>query len=147
MAYQNVPLPLPEAPGPWVTDKRCECGDHLADYKDTHYGITFGEAANELRHRNQAAERQGSLGFQSTFDDDDPPGGFRSRGPVLRMMRVMKLEAWYAEHGSCGRPWAEYPDWWAEQEDIARSQGFGGVWQWDDDDDDDDDDYDPDEYF
>lgn len=28
-------------------------------------------------------------------------GGFRSRGPVLWAMRVMKLTAWYEKHACC----------------------------------------------
>jgi len=57
---------------------------------------------------------------------------------------------WVANHTAWDNPILEkHPDWWAEQEDLAREQGFTGEWDWCDDDDDDDDDdyYDADEYF
>jgi hypothetical protein len=139
-AYQNVTIPVPESPGPWVNRYRCVCGAHLADYRKSHYGITYGEANDRLREENQAAELAGTLGSQTTFDLDDPPGGFRSRGAVLWVMHIMKLEAWYAEHQDCDpcQIAEDWPDWWADQEEIARDQGFTGEWDWCDDEPDDD---------
>lgn len=147
----NVRIPAPEPPGPWVDEHSCECGAHLADYKKSHYGVTWGEAMDRLREANQAAELRGELGSQTTFDLDNPPGGFRSRGPVLWTMRVIKLERWYEDHADCETCEIvdKWPDWWEEQEEIARDEGFTGEWDWCDDDDDDGDDWEDDggDYF
>jgi hypothetical protein len=136
--YVNAEIPLPESPGPWVDEYRCTCGDHLADYSRSHYGVSWDDGVELLRDTNRGAGIEGQ--------------GYRSRGPVLHAMRVLKLERWYDDHRNCGtcEIVEKHPDWWAEQEDIAREQGFTGEWDWCDDDDDDDDDddyYDADEFF
>lgn len=77
----NPLVPLPKPPGAWVNDETCTaCG---AKYDEFVPGVDFRSAANALR--------MAAGGFESG-------GGYRSRGPVLHMMRVMKLEEWYREH-------------------------------------------------
>lgn len=83
----NPKISLPVSPGEWVDDSSCECG---ATYHDFRAGITFAEAADRLR---------------IAFGGYEEGGGFRSRGPVLYMMRVMKLCLWYIAHADC---WCEY---------------------------------------
>jgi hypothetical protein len=73
-------------PGRWVDDERCVCG---AVYKAFRGGMSFVEAAHALRARAKA--------------EKDDGGGYRSRGPVLWMMRANKLTQWYAQHAICGQ--------------------------------------------
>lgn len=81
----NPVIALPKPPGPWVDDERCSvCG---ADYDDHKAGVTFDAATTNLR--------AAAGGFAEG-------GGYRSRGPVLHMMRVMKLADWYQTHAPCG---------------------------------------------
>lgn len=81
----NPWIAAPTAPGPWVDEHRCEgCGERYDEYVA---GITFDAAAHRLR---QAAKAAGDEG-----------GGYRSRGPVLWVMRCMKLEDWYMRHFGC----------------------------------------------
>lgn len=123
--YENATFPKPLPPGPWVTKWRCVCGDHIEDYKDFRSGVSFGEAAQVLRDANQAEELGGK---RQILDPGDPPGGRRSRGPVLWVMRVIKLQRWYDAHAACGS-W----DWgaWCEEnpggecdEMLAGWEGF-----------------------
>ena len=79
----NAAIDLPVSPGPWVDARRCDCGE---DYKTFRAWPSFEDAAFRIRVAN------GGFG---------EGGGFRSRGPVLWMMRVMKLEAWYLAHQAC----------------------------------------------
>ena len=111
----SIPEPQPEEPA-WFSGTvragtlRCDCGAHLADYSSSHYGITFAGAAEELRELNQeqeVAEAQGQLSFRSG-KKDEAPGGYRSRGAILWMMRVQKLRAFYEEHAQCW-DWCEDP--------------------------------------
>lgn len=105
----NADLPLPEPPGPWVNESRCVCGAHLADYKRSRFGVTWDQGVDLLRTVNAAAEQQGELpGIGGS--PDDPGAGFRSRGPVLWAMRVLKMERWYAAHATCGGAWYSEPD-------------------------------------
>ena len=83
----NPYIRKPRSPGPWVTDRECDCG---CKYRDFRGPLCFQEAANWLRSR--------------AHGDGDESGGFRSRGPVLWMMRVAKLGAWYDEHRYCEVP-------------------------------------------
>jgi hypothetical protein len=92
MPAVNPLINAPRAPGKWVDEEKCICGaiygDHRGDY-------SFAAAAQRLRHRAK--------------DDGDEGGGYRSRGPVLWQLHVLKLESWYAEHYMCGYL-AEEPD-------------------------------------
>ena len=118
---------MPEAPGPWVDEFRCTCGDHIADYRKTRLNVTWMDGVNRLRERNSGIEG----------------GGYRSRGPVLRAMNQIKMERWYAEHVNCNtcEIVRDHKDWWTEQEDKARSEGFEGKWEWCEPDDDDQDEF------
>ena len=64
------------------------CSICKASYLDFRSGVTFAEAAALVRLSNG--------GFEAG-------GGYRSRGPVLWAMRVMKLRAWYEEHMGCAQ--------------------------------------------
>ena len=132
--FKNATLLMPEAPGPWVDEFRCTCGDHIADYRKTRLNVTWMDGVNRLRERNSGIEG----------------GGYRSRGPVLRAMNQIKMERWYAQHVNCNtcEIVRDHKDWWTEQEDKARSEGFRGKWEWcepDDEDQDDEDDEDEEE--
>lgn len=84
----NPRIPLPRPPGPWVDEKRnYVTGERYSDFR-AH--VTPEEAGARLR---QEARRQG-LG--------DP---YISRGPILWVMRVMKLEAWYEKALYDGALW------------------------------------------
>ena len=77
----NARLAEPSSPGPWVDDYECStCGERYSNFIA---GVTFAEAANLVRLHNP------------------PSGGFRSRGPVLWAMRVIKLSQWYERHWFC----------------------------------------------
>lgn len=128
MVNNEIPKPIP--PGPWVNEFRCKCGDHLAEYSKTSQGVTWDEGVQRLRETNADIEGK----------------GYRSRGPVLWAMRVIKLERWYADHVNCNtcEIVERWPTWWSKQEAKARDEGYTGRWQWCEDDDDDDD-YDDDD--
>ena len=76
----NATMREPRSPGPWVDEDGCACGDSFADF---HAGITFDEGVQ--------AVRAAGGGF-------DAGGGYRSRGPVLWAMHVLRLDDWYREH-------------------------------------------------
>jgi hypothetical protein len=78
----NELLPEPRPPGPWVDARACTCG---ASYEDFRAWPSFHDGAQRVRQVNGEG------------------GGYRSRGPVLWAMRVLKLEAWYLEHLLCGQ--------------------------------------------
>lgn len=80
LTVTNEPLREPSPPHPFVNSSRCICG---ATYDGEHYGVRFSHGVAHVRATNQ------------------PNGGYRSRGPVLWAMHVLKLEAWYAEHRRC----------------------------------------------
>lgn len=89
MTWSGVPvnedLPAPRSPGPWVDPEQCEaCG---ARYRDFRAGIDWSDGVALVRGHNGEG------------------GGYRSRGPVLWAMRVLKLDAWYMEHWCCGEAW------------------------------------------
>lgn len=77
----NARLPEPRSPGDWVSAERCVCG---STYKRFKPGVKFSDGVEMVRIRN------------------GEDGGFRTRGPVLWAMRVIKLELWYYEHQGCG---------------------------------------------
>jgi len=121
VAYdKNVTVPLPDPPGPWVDDERCICGDHFATYAAFNSRVTFGEASQALRQLNQSAEA-------GDFWRGQESGGFRSRGPVLHMMRVMKLERWYEKHATC--PEGDW-DWDQFCDDYPDSYTCAGYGAW-----------------
>jgi hypothetical protein len=80
----NEWLAAPKAPGDWVDEESCACG---ATYHAFRAGVRYTEGAATVRRMNG--------------QDRDTPNGWRSRGPVLWAMRVMKLQAWYLEHATC----------------------------------------------
>jgi hypothetical protein len=72
----------PVSVGNWVDEIECQgCKEKYEQFKP---GITFAEAAQLVRNHNQETN-----------------GGFRSRGPVLWAMRILKLELWYQRHAYC----------------------------------------------
>lgn len=70
----------PPPPGRHVDLERCVCG---ASYDDSVYDVCWLDGVALVRASN------------------GPSGGFRSRGPVLWAMRVIKAHLWYAEHDAC----------------------------------------------
>ena len=98
--YANAEIPDPIPPGPWCDERECICGGQVDDYQSYNSRVTFEEAANRLRQINKSAGLEG--------------GGYRSRGPVLHMMSVIKLERFYEDHARCDddqstpREWADY---------------------------------------
>jgi len=120
----NAEIVLPESPGSWVNEYRCVCGAHPGEYKKFNSGVSFGEAAQELRELNQRAElREGGL-----LDPNDPPGGFRSRGSVLYMARAIKMRRWYEAHSPCedelSSDFNNWPEWAQEEWEEAYAE-FG----------------------
>ena len=99
MEFQNAEVREPAPPGPWCSPTQCDCGGTIYDYDRYNSGVTFAEAEEELRQRNESA------GLEY--------GGYRSRGPILYMMRVLKLERFYEDHQNCDadntpEEWAAY---------------------------------------
>lgn len=82
----NENIPAPRAPGPWVDEERCfGCREESKRFRP---GVAFADGVELVRSRNGET------------------GGFRSRGPVLYAMRVLKLSLWYERHSECdGYPW------------------------------------------
>tara|TARA_Y100000310_G_C20462492_1_gene706034 strand:- start:560 stop:856 length:297 start_codon:yes stop_codon:yes gene_type:complete len=79
---------LASAPMPWVDEQRCEaCGEEYSSFR---CGVSWDDGVDAVR---QANIRNG--------------GGYRSRGPVLWAMRVIKLDAWYLRHFPCGEEWGQ----------------------------------------
>lgn len=80
----NALLKRPTMP-PWADGDQCDhCG---AQYADFTAGISWCDGAQRVRHANQ-----------------DNDGGYRTRGPVLWAMHILKLEAWVEEHMFCQPP-------------------------------------------
>ena len=100
----NVGIPFPESPGPWVNEFVCICEEHPGEYQDFNSGVTFAEATAELRDWNR--------------DNENTSGGWRSRGPVLYMMSVIKMRRWYEAHAGCWVEIARDPEDWS---DMARA--------------------------
>lgn len=84
-----VPTPIfPPRDTPWVDEDECSvCGEQ---YRTTDLDVSWGEGEALIRQTN----RRGLVAGSS--------GGFRSRGPVLWAMRVLKLTRWYDRHLGCG---------------------------------------------
>ena len=102
--YQNVGISDPVTPGPWVDDEVCICGDHIEKYSKFNSGVTFAEAAAQLRFENKSAEisENPRMGWTMVAGSkDEAPGGYRGRAAILTMMRRMKLERWYEKHATC----------------------------------------------
>ncbi len=77
----NAKTPLPKSPGSWVDLEDCAvCGEL---YKRWHGSGASWDAAVD------------------SMED----GAFKSRGPVLWRMRVLKVQEWYMRHSICGE-WA-----------------------------------------
>lgn len=94
-AIINPQIRLPKSPGEWVDEQRCSvCGSTYDSYRS---GVSFSEGAQRLRF---AARAQGAEG-----------GGWRSPGPVLWAMRVIKMERWFLEHFPCGAIWSQRADY------------------------------------
>ena len=78
----NAPSPLPKLPD-HLTETHCTVCN--ATYADFRAYPSFTEAANRIRARNK-----------------ESGGGWKSKGPILWEMRVMKMEAWLLAHAECG---------------------------------------------
>ena len=90
-AVVNEFIAEPDRPGPWVNQARCLCCG--ADYRDHRQEIvpySWDDAVQLVRSRNGGSSEG---------------GGYRSRGPVLWALRVLKLADWYAVHAVCGELW------------------------------------------
>ena len=128
--YQNVGIAEPQPPGPWVDDEQCICGDHIENYKDFNSGVSFAEAAANLRFENKQAEIQQNpqMGWvMEPGSKDEAPGGYRGRGSILTMMRRMKLERWYERHATC--PFGDH-DWEQFCEDYPDSPNCRDFDEW-----------------
>jgi len=80
----NPRIKRPKLP-PWLDLTSCEgCGSL---YKNHRGEYSWSQACNRIR---RAAEREGDTG-----------GGFRSRGPVLWSLHVLKVESWMMNHIYC----------------------------------------------
>lgn len=101
----NPLIRKPRPPGKWINYDSCICG---ARYDDLRVGISFSEAAQMLRLKAQG--------------EGDDGGGYRSRGPVLWMMRVSKLDMWFGEHFDCGRNYKGGKAW--REVKAIREAGF-----------------------
>ena len=90
-AVKNAELNA-KAPGPWIDDRRCRvCGEQIANWRA---GVSWEDGQELMR---QAAATQG-----------DPSGGYRTRGPVLWAMHILKVREFYDRHllGGCGELWS-----------------------------------------
>lgn len=81
----NPDFKKPRSPGAWVDDHTCSCGCNYATFRA---GYTFHDAVYVLRNRAKG--------------EGDEGGGFRSRRPVLWVLRVLKLGLWFQVHEGCG---------------------------------------------
>lgn len=81
----NAYIPAPTSPGWWVSDVECACG---AKYRESRFGIRWQMGVDLVRAANG--------GF-----DSENGGGYKSAGPVLWAMRVLKLDLWYYTHRAC----------------------------------------------
>ena len=77
----NNPLPLPQSPHDAVNESTCCCG---ATYATSRYDVSFSQGVALVRANNV-----------------ENGNGYRSRGPVLWAMHVLKLTAWYQDHSAC----------------------------------------------
>jgi hypothetical protein len=82
-ASVNEDLSPSRPPGRWVDADECSvCGERYRDFRS---GVSWEEGVQLVRDSNP-----------------EKGGGFRSRGPVLYAMHVLKLDAWYRRHMECG---------------------------------------------
>jgi len=138
---ENVTIPEPDPPGPWIdviydddgrlVDIACICGAHLGTYRKFNSGVTFDEAADYVREVNQVAEvaeSQGEFEYRPhlTGGDwhDEAPGGWRSRGPVLWAMHVLKMEAFYKAHSLCPADDWDWDEFCSTYPDSETCHGF-----------------------
>lgn len=87
-AVVNEHIAEPKRPGGWVNRERCLC-----------CGARYSE------HRGQVVDYSWDAATQLVRSNNGATGGFRSRGPVLWAMRVLKLTDWYLVHEICGELW------------------------------------------
>ena len=84
----NAPLRAPRSSNYWVNERECSaCGERYSSFKA---GVRFSDGVALVRTNNGPSDEAGK-------------GGYRSRGPVLWAMRVIKLGHWYIEHRDCER--------------------------------------------
>ena len=87
----NAKIPLPDFGG-WLDDWedegiRCHvCGEWMDDVS---MGVGYGDGLELFRELNPWAEG----------------GGYRSRGPILWAMHVLKARRWMERHEDCGQLW------------------------------------------
>lgn len=91
----NAKIPAPRPPGPWVNEEvNLVTGERFEDF---HPNIRFADARARVAAAN--GERfDASRGLTGGK-------GYLSRGPVLWMMHVMKLERWYEKAATDGYAW------------------------------------------
>ena len=70
-----------QSPGPWVDEIACVCGCKYAEFNSK---VCWADAVR----------------FMRTVNDEC----YFSRGPVLHVLRYLKLCAWYSAHYYCGMP-------------------------------------------
>jgi hypothetical protein len=91
MAVVNPTIRAPLSPGEWVDEEECyQCGEQYHDFRCY---PNFIDCADRLRY--------------AAFSKGDEGGGYRSRGPVLWVMRTEKLQQWYMKHLGCGYEWEQ----------------------------------------
>ena len=75
----NARSEKPRSPFSWVTEDECLiCG---RQYKQSYFGVSWQDGLSDFKSMN--------------------PEGYRSRGPVLWLMRCRKLTLWFAAHEEC----------------------------------------------
>lgn len=87
----NADIPAPRPPGGWVDETKNHVTGELFRNFRPRPAITFDDGVELVR---RAARRQGI-----------PGDGYRSRGPVLWAMHVLKLDAWYLHSLMDGALW------------------------------------------
>jgi len=129
MAQASISLPIP--PGPWCTDSACRCGGTVEEYDKYNSRVTFAEASARLREENQRLEieEQPWLTFRSGRKDE-APGGYRGRGGVLHVMRVIKMERFYADHELCEHADDYTPEEWADHYEAYGGYGADEYLEW-----------------
>lgn len=109
MAVVNPTIARPLSCGGWVNETACQCG---ALYVDFRAYPSFADAADRLRKAAQAA--------------GDDGGGYRSRRPVLWVMRCIKLDAWFQEHYACG---GHYPVEVEKPYEVTAADELSPLWR------------------
>jgi hypothetical protein len=91
MPTENISIKSIAPHAEYVTSNMCHsCGEGYADFRA---GISFADARQRLC----------DLGYE-----------YISRGPVLWMMRVMKLDSFFLKHSSC----ESVPSWVYKEEET-----------------------------